>query len=309
MENALWLIITASLVGVIFAGFFIATVMFNQKRFIKVQEEKLRESMHLQEVLRERPRQIIKAQEEERKRVARDLHDGISQMLSSIMYKVHAIRVHVETVEKPLSKEVAELIDVVTNDCERTLDELKRIAHNLRPKMFDELGYDAAVRTLLDDFSLRTHIEVLYSPGTDHDPPSPPISQEISLGLFRILQEGLTNIEKHSKATAVSVTSSVNESRYQLVLSDNGRGIAIDRPTISTNPEPRYHGLGLNSMRERAELLGGRCEVLPNTPTGTKIVVEIPIPASWNVPPGQVCPDLIHSTRDCIFHFMTFLMR
>src|SRR6267143_5588275 len=205
MDDILGLVIAASLVVVIFAGFFIATVIVNQKRFIKVQEEKLRESIRLQEVLRERPRQIIKAQEEERRRVARDLHDGTSQMLSSIMYNVHAIKGLLATSDQSLSNEVTELVDTVTRDCERTLDELKGIAHNLRPKMFDEMGFDAAARTLLDDFSKRGHIGVEYV--SENNPPSnsPPIPREISLGMFRILQEGLTNIEKHANATSVTV--------------------------------------------------------------------------------------------------------
>src|SRR3989442_7670423 len=108
MDNTFWLIIAASLVVVIFAGFFIATVIVNQKRFIRVQEEKLRESRNLQEVLRERPRQIIRTQEEERRRVSRDLHDGVSQMLSSIMYKVQAIKSHLNSNEELISSEVTE---------------------------------------------------------------------------------------------------------------------------------------------------------------------------------------------------------
>src|SRR5258706_9027315 len=97
MENTLWIIVTGTLVIVIFAGFFIATVIVNQKRFIRIQNEKLRESIHLQEVLRERPRHIIKAQEAERRRVARHLHDGIRQILSSTLYQLPAIKPHIAT--------------------------------------------------------------------------------------------------------------------------------------------------------------------------------------------------------------------
>jgi len=277
MDDTLWLVIAASLVVVIFAGFFIATVIVNQKRFIKVQEEKLRESIRLQEVLRERPRQIIKAQEEERRRVARDLHDGTSQMLSSIMYNVHAIKGLLATSDQSLSNEVTELVDTVTRDCERTLDELKGIAHNLRPKMFDELGFDAAARSLLGDFSKRTNITVEYFSGNNHTPDTSAFPQEIGLGMFRILQEALTNIEKHSKATSVTVTSIREKSLCQLVLVDNGRGLHNEKTSVPPEDRVVRSGLGLISMRERAELLGGRCEILANNPAGTRIIVEIPL--------------------------------
>ncbi len=277
MENTLWLIVTGTLVMVTFAGFFIATVIVNQKRYIRVQNEKLRESIQLQQVLRERPRHIIKAQEEERRRVARDLHDGISQMLSSIMYKLHAIKTHLSTENGAIRVEVAVLADTVTGDCEKTLDELKRIAHNLRPKMFDELGFHATVRTLLDDFSRRTGINVEYASGQGDSEEPASIPQEIGLGLFRILQEGLTNIEKHAKATSVIVTSSTDREMCRMTLTDDGRGIDRAQPAPSQSNVIKYQGLGLLSMRERAELLGGRCDILPNEPAGTRIVVEIPV--------------------------------
>jgi two-component system NarL family sensor kinase len=277
MENTLWIIVTGTLVIVIFAGFFIATVIVNQKRFIRIQNEKLRESIQLQQALRERPRHIIKAQEEERRRVARDLHDGISQMLSSIMYKLHAIKTHLSTQNGSITGEVAGLADTVTGDCEKTLDELKRIAHNLRPKMFDELGFHATVRTLLDDFSKRTGINVEYAPESGESDDRPPIPQEIGLGLFRILQEGLTNIEKHARATSVIVTSSADGLVCRMTLADDGRGIGPVRPTPTPGEGFKYRGLGLLSMKERAELLGGQCDIVPNNPSGTKIVVEIPV--------------------------------
>jgi two-component system NarL family sensor kinase len=274
------LVLTGSILLVIFIGFFIATVIQNQKRFIKVQREKLMESERLQEVLRERPRQIIHTQEEERKRVARDLHDGISQVLASIMYKLHAMKARLSKQgEQPLSIEVTHLADDITNDLNQALEELKRIAHNLRPKLFDELGFDASVRSLLNLFQERTHITCEYIPENAHSSPGQSaLPQEIALGLFRIIQEALNNVEKHAGATSIVVQSINGPSGYQLTIVDNGKGIdtgSLTPPSPAKNSN--YQGMGLISMKERANLLGGTCVISRNTPTGTKIVVDIPI--------------------------------
>lgn len=278
-EKIFILVLTGSILLVIFIGFFIAVVLQNQKRFIKVQREKLLESERLQEVLRQRPRQIIHAQEEERKRVARDLHDGISQVLASIMYKLHAMKARLSSPdEKNIPGEIAILTDDVTTDLEHTLDDLKRIAHNLRPKLFDELGFDASVRSLLSLFQERTHIKCEYVSENVVSPPQPStIPQEIALGLFRILQEALNNIDKHAGATSVFVHSKTGPTGYQLTIVDNGKGIDPALLVLpAQNKSLNYHGMGLISMKERAVLLGGSYNIGRNTPTGTKIFVEIP---------------------------------
>ena len=278
-ETIFILVLTGSILLVIFIGFFIAVVLQNQKRFIRVQREKLLESERLQEVLRQRPRQIIHAQEEEQKRVARDLHDGISQVLASIMYKLHAMKARLSSDNgKNISGEVTVLTDDVTMDLEHTLDDLKRIAHNLRPKLFDELGFDASVRSLLSSFQERTKIKVDYVSENVVSPPQhSTIPQEIALGLFRIIQEALNNVEKHSGATSVIVHSKSGPTGYQLSILDNGKGI---EPHLLSLPlqasSSNYSHMGLISMKERAMLLGGTCSIIPNLPYGTKVFVEIP---------------------------------
>ncbi len=270
------IVLTASLLLVVFIGFFIATIIQNQKRFIKVQKEKLLESERLQEVLRDRPRQIIQAQEEERKRVARDLHDGASQVLTSIIYKLYAIKARLSGgQEHSASREVTDLATQSATDLEHALEELKRIAHNLRPKILDELGFDASVRSLLNYFQERTHITCTYL--GEKEPGQTAMPQEVALGLFRIIQEALNNVERHSAATSITIKSQIESSQFLLTIADNGKG--MDTMKLLAGPqgkEGRHQGMGILSMKERATLLGGSCALSSNSPHGTVITVTIP---------------------------------
>ncbi len=273
--DTLWFVLVGTAIILMFAGFFVATVLLNQKRFIRVQREKLQESERLQEILRQRPKQMLAAQEEERKRVARELHDGISQMISSIAYRIRAIQAQLPP--NPSGMQAINSLEGLSSDLGRTIDEVRRISHNLRSKQVDELGFDAAVRDIVDDFSQRTSITVEFRSEGDESISLPP---EVELGLFRIIQESLRNIEKHSHATSVSIDSRKGRSMYEMTISDNGTGLLIDTSDAGTGgaaSRRRATGIGLTSMRERAELLGGTCDIRSSEGEGTKISLRIPL--------------------------------
>jgi PAS domain S-box-containing protein len=225
-------------------------------------------SKQIEAKLREIPKQIIDAQEAERGRVARDLHDGVNQILGSVKFRLQAT----ETAALPVAKNVAEDIEQIYHDLEKAIIEIKRISHNLRPSILDDLGLLAAVRNMCDDFQKRTKIIVDYT--FDQLPERLPA--EIELAFFRIIQEALNNIEKHSKATQVTVGITAEEEEIQTSIIDNGKGFSPETLRASNGDRK---GLGMDTMKERAAFIGG-CTTIHSGPyKGTRIIVRIPIKA------------------------------
>ena len=230
-----------------------------------MQKDKLAESKKLEDALRLMPTKIVEGQEEERKRVSKELHDGISQMLASIKYRVAAFG-ETGATDPGAFRGCAE---AVSSDLDKTIDEVKRISHALHPKVLDDLGFAAAVRNLCDEsggrFRFRVEIDLAALPEK--------LSRDIELGAFRIIQEALNNIEKHASARTVRIDASrVGDSTY-LAISDDGRGFKTDAPPRS--PGGRS-GLGLTTMKERAILMGSIVDVHSSVPGGTRITLKIP---------------------------------
>lgn len=220
-----------------------------------------RQAEHLQ---RELPRRILEAQEAERKRVAFELHDSINQMLSSVRYRLKSAEEKSNGKVRSVWAGAQESRILV----EKTIQEIRRISRNLRPSALDDLGLAAAVRTLSDEFVKRTGIllQVDSSRLTRRLPPN------VELALFRIVQEALNNIEKHSKATNVQVLLALKRSSAFAMISDDGRGfnrVAVNRK--------KQRGLGLISMSERASILGGTVTIDSDRAKGTKVEVQIPL--------------------------------
>ena len=264
--DILWLIIIATVIVLTFSGFFIAVVIVNQRKFIKVQKEKLDESKRLQEVLRGIPRQMLDVEEEERARVARDLHDGIMQMLGSIKYRAFSLQK-----ESPLDvSRLRESLQHLLNDLDKTIEETKRISHDLRPRALDDLGFDAAWRNICLEFAERTAIHITCRPGGMPEQ----LTKEAELGIFRIIQESLNNIEKHAQASAVAVESHLQDSMLIITINDNGKG--FDENNLGLKGAQKKD-LGLNTMRERASALGGVIDVHSTIGKGTTVTLKIPV--------------------------------
>lgn len=238
----------------------------------------LSESRLASHKMRELTNKTINFQEDERKRVSRELHDGINQLLVSVRYKLDTAKDQFINLSPPQGTvkpdnamyKVKEIIDDVDDILGTGIQEVRRISRDLRPTVLDDLGLSSALESLSDDFSERNDIDVVYK----NNMQSNGFSYEIETAFYRIAQEAFTNIEKHAQSsTEVFIEISEKRSYVSLIISNNGVG--FDKQTLDkTNPD---RGLGLRNMVDRAELLEGRLIVNSSLNRGTKIIVNIPM--------------------------------
>jgi PAS domain S-box-containing protein len=215
--------------------------------------------------------QIIRAQEEERRRIARDLHDGALQSLVLLFRQLDAL----ETDRTQLPGSTDHDLNKVRLTMEAIADELRRFSRNLRPSILDDLGLAPAVRWLVNDLKHRTGLSgTLVVSGERF-----PLSADEELGLFRIAQEALHNVERHADASTVTVTLGYSEAAVTLTVQDDGKGISVADPIPASAASGN---LGLLGMQERARLLGGTFEITASSGDGTRIHVSLPAPSSSN---------------------------
>jgi signal transduction histidine kinase len=209
-------------------------------------------------VARDALRRVVAAQELERRRLARELHDETGQALTSILLGLKAVEeAPAEDERRRASTELREL--VVT-----TLQDVRRLAVELRPKALDDFGLVPALERLGETFSEQTGIRVQLEAQLGER-----LSPEIETALYRIVQEALTNVVKHARARSVSILLVRKHASVSAVIEDDGLGF---EPA-----EAREDGLGLVGMRERLELIDGRFEVESSPGAGTTIVAEVPL--------------------------------
>jgi two-component system NarL family sensor kinase len=200
--------------------------------------------------LRAMAAQIVTSQEAERARVARELHDGVSQSLVSAKYVFESAQEHARqtqadpSVTQGLGKGIVRLQDV--------LAELRRISHNLRPALLDDLGLAQALEHLGREWSARTAVRVVTQCAADAAPSTPPLPGAVETAIFRVAQEALGNIEAHASAHLVQIRLHRDSAALELHVQDDGCGFDADRVARSARA-----GLGLTHMRERIEQLGG----------------------------------------------------
>jgi signal transduction histidine kinase len=206
---------------------------------------------------RETLRRVVEAQERERRRLAIELHDETVQSLAAVLMGLR--RLEESNDPATVSATVEELRATVVN----AVQELRALAVELRPKALDDFGLAPALERLVDTYSRRTGLTVeSHLGGLESRLPEP-----VESALYRIAQEALTNIAKHAGASAVSVVTRRGDERLTMVVEDNGTGFEASAPA---------EGLGLVSMHERAELLGGSLRVESSPGHGTTLVVEVP---------------------------------
>ncbi|MGH3023957.1 MAG: GAF domain-containing protein [Gaiellaceae bacterium] len=209
-------------------------------------------------VARETVRRIVQGQEHERRRLSRELHDETGQALTSILLGLKSIE-EAEGTER-FGAALAELRDLAVT----TLQDVRRLAVELRPKALDDFGLVPALDRLTSTFSEQTGIRVQLESAL----PDARLPSEIETVLYRVVQEALTNVVKHARAENVTVLLREREGKVAVVIEDDGRGFA---PEIESDS-----GLGLVGMRERVALVGGRLAVESSAGAGTTIVVEAP---------------------------------
>ncbi|HEY1276039.1 MAG TPA: sensor histidine kinase [Thermoleophilaceae bacterium] len=205
---------------------------------------------------------VMRAQEEERRRLARDLHDEVNQSLTAILLRLEAL-----ALDTPPERtgEVAELKRLVN----QAMEELLVLARQLRPAALDDHGLVPAIDAQLKRFSARTGVEVRFRP--DGDPGL--LGDDVQTAVYRTTQEALANVSRHAGATCVEVELDVNGDGTELRVRDDGAG--FDPGQVAKRGSENGTGLGLKGMAERARLVGGEVEVLSAPGGGTTVTLRI----------------------------------
>jgi signal transduction histidine kinase len=209
-------------------------------------------------VARDALQRAVEGQELERKRLARELHDETGQALTSILLGLRSLE---ETGDDAITEAVAALRELVV----QTLQDVRRLAVELRPTALDDFGLAAAIERLANTFAEQTGTAVEFESRLAEER----LPSDVETVLYRIVQEALTNIVKHAHADHVSIVLQSKDRGVSAVIEDDGRGFAPGAQ--------RDGGLGLMGMKERVELVNGRFEVESSEGAGTTLVVEVPV--------------------------------
>jgi len=218
--------------------------------------------------LRELSGRLLTAQEEERQRIARELHDSIGSSLTGIAVFLQAILIRIEE-GSPLKEPVRQVIALTEN----TIQDARRIMSDLRPSLLDDLGVLKTLEWFCREFQQlhpAIHTETRFDIGEEDIPDS------LKIVVFRLVQEAFHNIAKHSGAEKVTLGLEKTAERIKLTVEDNGRGFPMED---LLHPESPMKGLGLTSMRERTELSGGRFTLRSTVGEGTTVQAEWELPA------------------------------
>jgi signal transduction histidine kinase len=208
---------------------------------------------------------VIEAQELERRRLARELHDETGQALTSILLGLKAIRAAANDQEAEASE--AELRELVV----QALQDVRSLAVELRPTALDDFGLVAATERLAETFAERSGIAAAVEPNLGAER----LPAETETVLYRLVQEALTNVVKHAAATRVSIVLTRRDGGVSAIVEDDGRGF--------TQQEVRTDALGLVGMRERLALLGGTLAVESTPGEGTSLVAFVPLAESREI--------------------------
>ena len=211
-------------------------------------------------------RKIITAQEEERKRVARELHDEAGQAITSIMIELAQAR----DLLPEEATEVAQRLSHSRLVAEQTLADLRKLIYELRPEVLDQLGLVAALRSYVRN---RVSPEDTKIKLTFHGPEKR-LSPQIEITVFRVIQEAITNIIRHSHATMASIVIEVKDSEVIAVVGDNGVGFDTRESLAHAD------SLGLRGMKERVDIIGGKLEIESSTGHGTCLRISLPLDAN-----------------------------
>jgi two-component system sensor histidine kinase UhpB len=222
-----------------------------------------RSLMHSKETLRALAASIVEAREEERQLIARELHDELGQRLTALKMELAASAQSIAKGKGKASDRTQHMIDMV----DETMKATRRLAIGLRPPMLDDLGLDAAIDWLVSEFRNHHPIQVDLRLEAFHAPLSP----AVSISLYRILQEALTNIARHSGAQRVHIELSLRGPWIQLVVQDDGKGLS--EPGSSMN----RGSFGLIGMRERVRMLSGQLELKNGVGGGARLKVRLPL--------------------------------
>jgi signal transduction histidine kinase len=260
-----WIVSGALLLGIAVAGFAFRYVGGLER---EIERQRLAEAHNLHDLERLSAR-LVDAQEQERRKLARELHDEVGQALTAIKMEVGvALRSGADDARSRGALEEARGI------AEATLQNVRDLSQLLHPAMLDDFGLPETLAAYLRSFSKRTGIRAQLT----HDGLEERLPADVEVCIYRIVQEGLTNVAQHSGALSCSVSVTRREESVTLVIEDTGRGITGEADRMAT----ARRGLGMVGMRERAQALSGRFSIENRSEGGTRISVTLPVP----YPPG-----------------------
>ena len=233
---------------------------------IGIQNAHLFEQVHAgRERLRQLTREVVYAQEEERQRVSRELHDEAGQALTALKISLDLTKATLPPELESARHRMAEAMELT----EETMDHIRLLAQDLRPPALDTLGLNATLEGLCRDFARRTNLFIEYK-GVN----MPPLPDATNISLYRFVQEALTNVARHANASRAQVVLAVKKEQASITISDNGQGFSAEE---LESPLLQSGGIGLLGMRERFELLGGRLEIESQPGQGTHLVAYAPL--------------------------------
>jgi PAS domain S-box-containing protein len=208
--------------------------------------------------------QLLRVQEDERRRISRDLHDDINQRLALLVMDI-------EAVERQLGvqpDQVGQAVRAIQDRVVELSDVVRHLAYQLHPSILDDLGLPIALQRLVDDFSARSNIRGSF--GHRNIPATVP--QEIATCFYRVTQESLNNVARHAEASRVEVELTGSQSELMVTITDNGVGFDSEQPRNGS------HGLGLLGMKERVALVNGALHVASSMGKGTRVQLVVLVP-------------------------------
>jgi signal transduction histidine kinase len=224
----------------------------------------LERSNEMQHHLRRLNHQLLMAQEDERKKISRELHDEIGQTLTAINVRLSTLRNQVSTDASGLRSRIVSTQRLL----QRSLNAVHQFARELRPPLLDDAGLVPALHSYMKSFSKWSHLPVQFTASAAPER----LSSDVQIALYRVTQEALNNIVKHAQASLVVVRLQYLRNSTRLLIHDNGRSFQVDQP-----PSPRLpKRLGLLGMRERVEMVGGTFAIRSAPGEGTTVEAEIP---------------------------------
>ena len=242
-------------------------LVFGSGMALNIRERRLADAK-----LKRLTQRVFDAQEEERGRVARELHDGISQILVGVRYALDTTRRRLDKGAGDAATPLSQGIDNLGT----AIAEVRRISRDLRPGALDDLGLGPALKALVEDFAARNGVEAEFNTVVFRNR----LDQDAKIALYRIAQEALTNIERHASATRVAVDIRGHKRGATLRISDNG--IGLDR-----TEHRRAAGIGLRNMQERVEQLDGSLRILSGAGGQGGTVIEATAPLTHLLPPEE----------------------
>lgn len=239
-------------------------------------EEKNEESFKQAEIVRELSGRVLRMQDEERRRIARELHDSVGQLLSALGMNFSII-----ASSPNLSPAAAKAVVENTALLNQVLAEIRTISHLLHPPLLDEIGLQSALKWYVEGYAERSKIKVNLELG----PELGRLSREAEISIFRVVQESLTNIHRHSESPTATVRLNRASDSLKLEIEDQGKGISPQKQGALNNPG--RPGVGIRGMRERLRQLGGSLELTSNG-SGTKLLAILPLSPRVDATPDGV---------------------